>query len=79
MLIKNLAIELQRSHPLVTLVGFQPGTTQSALSSPFTSRVLADQLQTPEFTATCLLEVMAERSPADSGLLFDFLGQPFEP
>lgn len=79
MLIKNLAIELQRSHPLVTLVGFQPGTTQSALSSPFTSRVPADQLQTPAFTASCLLKVMAERSPADSGLLFDFLGQPFEP
>jgi NAD(P)-dependent dehydrogenase (short-subunit alcohol dehydrogenase family) len=79
MLIKNFAIELQRSHPLVTLIGFQPGTTQSPLSSPFTGRVPEEQLQTPEFTASHLLSAMAERSPVDSGLLFDFLGQRFEP
>ncbi|WP_044411042.1 SDR family NAD(P)-dependent oxidoreductase [Thiomicrospira microaerophila] len=79
MLIKNMAIELKRSHPLVTLVGFQPGTTQSELSAPFTTRVPAAQLQTPDYTAACLLNVMRERTPADSGLLFDFLGQAFEP
>jgi NAD(P)-dependent dehydrogenase (short-subunit alcohol dehydrogenase family) len=79
MLIKNIAIELKRSHPLVTLVCFQPGTTQSELSSPFTSRIPSDQLQTPAYTASCLLKVMAARSPEDSGLLFDFLGQGFEP
>lgn len=79
MLIKNLSIELHRSHPLVTLVGFQPGTTQSPLSAPFTGRVPEEQLQTPDFTASHLLNAMSERTPADSGLLFDFLGQRFEP
>ncbi|UQB41915.1 SDR family NAD(P)-dependent oxidoreductase [Thiomicrospira microaerophila] len=79
MLIKNLAIELRRSHPLVTLVGFQPGTTQSPLSAPFIGRVPEEQLQSPDFTAVHLLQAMANRSPADSGLLFDFLGQGFEP
>lgn len=79
MLIKNFAIELRRSHPLVTLVGFQPGTTQSSLSAPFIGRVPEEQLQSPDFTAVHLLNAIANRSPADSGLLFDFLGQGFEP
>ncbi|MDA3807213.1 MAG: SDR family NAD(P)-dependent oxidoreductase [Thiomicrorhabdus sp.] len=79
MLLKNLSIELVRKRAAITLVGLQPGTTQTALSKPFTKRLDAALLQTPQFTAESLYHVLAELTPEQSGHLFDFNGERFEP
>jgi NAD(P)-dependent dehydrogenase (short-subunit alcohol dehydrogenase family) len=79
MLIRNYAIELARKKPPHVIVGLQPGTTDTALSAPFQRSVPEGQLQTPTFTAGCLLEVMRRLRSGDSGGLVDFEGIPFLP
>lgn len=79
MLLRNFAIELGRGNSRHVVVGLQPGTTDTALSAPFQRNVPDGQLQTPEYTARQLLEVMQRLRPEDSGGLFDFLGMPFAP
>ncbi|MGD1984526.1 MAG: SDR family NAD(P)-dependent oxidoreductase [Chromatiaceae bacterium] len=79
MLIKNFAIEWSRNRLRHVIVGLQPGTTDTALSAPFQRNVPADHLQTPQYTASQLAQVMQRLRAEDSGGLFDFLGLPFEP
>jgi NAD(P)-dependent dehydrogenase (short-subunit alcohol dehydrogenase family) len=79
MLLKTLAIELARTHPNITLLGMQPGTTQSALSAPFSRHVAPDALQSPTFTARHLYRVLQRCQPSDSGKLVDFKGEFFAP
>jgi len=79
MLIKNFDTELARKSPAHIVVGLQPGTTDTPLSAPFQRNVPYGQLQTPEYTATQLLRVMAALRVEDSGGLYDFLGLPFAP
>ena len=79
MLIKNIAIELARNNGRHVIVGLQPGTTDTALSAPFQRNVPADQLQTPDYTARQLVQVMLRLRTEDSGGLFDFLGESFAP
>lgn len=79
MLIKNIAIECNNTLKPVTIVGLQPGTTDTALSAPFQKRLTEAQLQTPEFTAQHLISVMNALEKEDSGKLFDFEGFQFAP
>ncbi|MEB8431556.1 SDR family NAD(P)-dependent oxidoreductase [Cocleimonas sp. KMM 6892] len=79
MLIKNYAIELTRMKRPVVIVGLQPGTTDTLLSAPFQQGVPEGHLQMPEFTASKLIDVVDNLKPDDSGYLFDFLGEKFEP
>jgi NAD(P)-dependent dehydrogenase (short-subunit alcohol dehydrogenase family)/flavin reductase (DIM6/NTAB) family NADH-FMN oxidoreductase RutF len=79
MLIKNIAIEGKHSHKPITIVGLQPGTTDTPLSAPFQRNLTEDQLQTPDFTAKHLIKVMSILELKDSGKLFDLKGIPFEP
>ena len=79
MLLKNFAIETSRKKHAPIIVGLQPGTTDTALSEPFQRNVPPGQLQTPAFTAEKLIDVMSALRSQDSGLLFDFLGMPFDP
>ncbi|AHF00729.1 polysaccharide biosynthesis protein CapD [Thiomicrospira aerophila AL3] len=79
MLLKTFAIELARTHPQLTLMGMQPGTTRSDLSAPFSRHVADSDLQSPEFTAAHLYQVLASCQPSDSGKLIDFMGEFFEP
>lgn len=79
MLLKNLAIELSRNKSKITLVGLQPGTTDTELSKPFTKRIDVANLQTPKFTAQKLYNVLQNLTPNESGQLFDFNGENFEP
>ena len=79
MLLKNFAIECTRLKRSAVLVGLQPGTTDTNLSAPFQRGVSSENLQTVEYTASQLIKVMSVLEPKDSGLLFDFLGLPFDP
>jgi NAD(P)-dependent dehydrogenase (short-subunit alcohol dehydrogenase family) len=79
MLLKNYAIEMGYKRRQLILLGLQPGTTETSLSAPFKRNVLKDQLQSPDYTASHLIDVMQRLVLADSGKLYDFLGLPFEP
>ncbi|MGD8910893.1 MAG: SDR family NAD(P)-dependent oxidoreductase [Chromatiales bacterium] len=79
MLLKNYAIEMGLKRQPMVIVGLQPGTTETSLSAPYTRNVPEFQLQSPEFTATHILDVMERLRLSDSGKLYDFLGLPFEP
>ncbi|CAA6819347.1 MAG: Nitrilotriacetate monooxygenase component B (EC [uncultured Thiotrichaceae bacterium] len=79
MLIKNTAIECQHTRRPCTIVGLQPGTTDTELSQPFQRGVSPEHLQTPNFTATRLIQVMQALQAEDSGKLFDFEGLTFAP
>jgi NAD(P)-dependent dehydrogenase (short-subunit alcohol dehydrogenase family) len=79
MVIRTLAIELQRSNPQALCIGLHPGTVDTRLSAPFQSRVPADQLFTPEYAARRLLDVISGVDPADSGSVLAWDGQTIPP
>ncbi|MFM9936230.1 MAG: SDR family NAD(P)-dependent oxidoreductase [Novosphingobium sp.] len=79
MLVKNLALELVRTHPQALAVTLHPGTVDTALSAPFQRGVAPEKLFTPEMSAAALLTVLDGLTPAQSGGLFawDGAGIPF--
>lgn len=79
MILRNLAIELGRSHPLAVVAGLHPGSVDTALSAPFQGGVAPDRLFTPEESADHLLRVMADLQPADSGGVFAWDGARIVP
>lgn len=79
MLLKNLAIEMARTHPEGVIVGLHPGTVDSALSQPFQGGLAEGQLTRSEDAAANLLEVLARLTPEQSGRVFDFRGEEVLP
>ncbi|MCX9147653.1 SDR family NAD(P)-dependent oxidoreductase [Erythrobacter sp. WG] len=79
MLLRNLAIEMARTHPEAVVVGLHPGTVDSALSQPFQSGLREGQLTQPGDAAANLLGVLAGLTPAQSGRVFDFRGDEVLP
>ena len=75
MLVRNLAIELGRTHPQAVVAALHPGTVDTGLSRPFQRNVPAGQLFSPDRSATALIEVIDGLQPADSGGLFAWDGQ----
>lgn len=75
MIVRNLAIELSRSHPGAIALTLHPGTVTTNLSAPFVRNVAPVQLFTPEHSATCLIDVIDKTVPADSGSLIAWDGQ----
>ncbi|WP_136253909.1 SDR family NAD(P)-dependent oxidoreductase [Onishia niordana] len=76
MLLKGASVELKRLNKQAILLNLHPGTTDTALSEPFQARVPDGKLFTPSFVAEHLLEVMNDRTPADSGSFWDWAGEP---
>jgi len=76
MLLRNLSVELARSHPLAVVVGLHPGTVDSGLSEPFQKGVAPGKLFTPEYSAARLLEVLDALTPAESGGVYAWDGSP---
>lgn len=74
MLVKNLALELARTHPQAIAVTLHPGTVDTGLSAPFQRGLAAEKLFTPAFSAGALLGVLDGLTPADSGELFAWDG-----
>lgn len=73
---RNLAIELGRRAPGLTCIAYHPGTVDTALSAPFQKRVADGKLFSPEFAATCLLDLVAKLGPEDTGSFWDWEGKP---
>jgi NAD(P)-dependent dehydrogenase (short-subunit alcohol dehydrogenase family) len=74
MLLRNLAVELGRSHPQAVVAGLHPGTVDTALSTPFQKGVAEGKLFTPTYSAERLLAVLEGLTPADSGGVFAWDG-----
>ena len=74
MMVRTLAVELARTHPLALCVALHPGTVDTALSRPFQRNVAADTLFSPEHSAGRLLDVIKGLTPKDSGGLFAYDG-----
>lgn len=62
MLLKTASIEFSRRARNVKLIAFQPGTTDTNLSKPFQASVRAENLLTPEFVASHLVNIMDHQS-----------------
>lgn len=76
MLVRNFAIELKPRNPQALCVALHPGTVDTRLSQPFQSGVDPAKLFTPERSARALLGVIDRLTPADSGRLWAWDGQP---
>lgn len=67
MLIRTLAVEHRRTHPLGLCVALHPGTVDTALSAPFQRGVAPERLFTPEVSAAALMRVLDGLTPEGSG------------
>ena len=76
MTLKNLAIEMARSHPLAIIAGLHPGTVDTDLSAPFRKGVAPDKLFDARYSADRLLAVIEALNPAASGHVFAWDGRP---
>lgn len=74
MLVRNLAIELARTHPDTVAVTLHPGTVDSNLSAPFQRGLAAGQIRSPNEVADHLLAVIDDLNPGDSGRFFAWDG-----
>lgn len=74
MLVRNLAIELARTHPQAAAVTLHPGTVDTDLSRPFQRGVPSEKLFTPERSAALLLDVLDRLTRTQSGQLIAWDG-----
>jgi NAD(P)-dependent dehydrogenase (short-subunit alcohol dehydrogenase family) len=78
-IIRTASIEWARSHKAGVLVALHPGTVATPLSAPFSRSTEGKQLLTPPESATALLAVLDNLTPAQSGHIFDWQGQEIAP
>ncbi len=76
MFTRGLAIESGRRAKQLISLALHPGTTDTALSEPFQSRVPDGKLFTPEFAAGKLLDVIDGAGIEDSGRFLAWDGEP---
>jgi len=74
MTLKTLAIEHARRWPESIIATLHPGTVDTELSKPFSSRVDPERLFTPETSANHLLRVIDGLGSSDSGGFFAWEG-----
>ena len=74
MALKTISIEWKNKLPQCCVLAFHPGTTASSLSKPFQRNVALHKLFTPEYTAQCLLNLLATLTPQDTGKFLSYDG-----
>lgn len=75
MVVKTTAIEIARRYKNAVIVALHPGTVDTGLSAPFQGNVQDGKLFTPDYSASCLLNVIDALTPEDSGKLVAWDGQ----
>ncbi len=75
MILRNLAIELARTHPQAVVAALHPGTVSTKLSAPFTGKGEGARLFSPEEAAGYLLGVIDGLTSTESGQAFAWDGQ----
>jgi NAD(P)-dependent dehydrogenase (short-subunit alcohol dehydrogenase family) len=78
MLMKTASIELALLNKESIVLCLHPGTTDTLLSQPFQARVPEGKLFSPAFVAQRLVNVIAKRTPEDTGSFWDWEGKPIE-
>ena len=78
MLLRTLAIEHARQWPKSVVVGLHPGTVDTTLSRPYTSRTPERQLFSTDNSAGHLLKVINQLGPDDTGQTFAWDGNRIE-
>lgn len=79
MVIKTLALEMQRSHKHCVVAALHPGTVATPLSAPFLSKIKKEQIMSPELSAQKLWQTLCSLQSTDSGQCFAFDGEPIAP
>ncbi|VEF24438.1 C signal [Shewanella baltica] len=74
MFLKTLSIEWLRNMKHCVVLSLHPGTTDTPLSQPFQQSVPKDKLFTPEYVANCLLPIIANATPVQTGCFFAYDG-----
>ncbi|MGP9831716.1 SDR family NAD(P)-dependent oxidoreductase [Marinobacter sp. NSM] len=74
MLVRNLSIELPRRCKPIACVALHPGTTESALSSPFSQSLSKLTVHTPLQTADNLIRVLGALDDSSNGRFFSWDG-----
>jgi len=74
MLVRNLSIELPRRCKPVACVSLHPGTTESALSEPFSQSLAKLKVHTAAETAANLLDVLDNVGEEDNGRFLSWDG-----
>ncbi len=74
MSVRNLSVELGRTHPHAICLSLHPGTVDTGLSKPFQRGVKEGQLQSPASCAAKLIGVIDSATPDDSGEFFAYDG-----
>jgi len=77
--VRTASIEWGRSHKQGVLVALHPGTVATPLSAPFARSTEGKTLLTPDESATALLAVLDDLTPAESGRIFDWRGSEITP
>ena len=75
MALKTLSIEWKLSHPKGCVAALHPGTNDSPLSKPFQSNVAPQDLFDPQYTATCLVDLLKRLDASDSGQFWTWDGR----
>ena len=79
MLVRNAALELERTHKGAICVALHPGTVDTGLSKPFQRNLPDGKLFTPMRAAAQLLSVVNWLEPAQSGKLIGWDGAEIAP
>lgn len=74
MFLKTLSIEWQRTMKHCVVLSLHPGTTDTPLSKPFQQSVPKDKLFTPQYVAQCLVSIIANATPAQTGRFLAYDG-----
>ena len=74
MSVRNLSVELGRTHPHAICLSLHPGTVNTGLSKPFQRGIKEGQLQSPASCAAKLISVIDSATPGDSGEFFAYDG-----
>ena len=78
MLVRTMSVEQARLRPESIVVALHPGTVDTNLSKPFSTRVAAANLFSPTFAATQLLKVIDDLEQKDSGEFFAYDGSAID-
>jgi NAD(P)-dependent dehydrogenase (short-subunit alcohol dehydrogenase family) len=79
MLVKNWAIEMDRTHRQGIVVALHPGTVDTRLSAPFQQGLPEGQLRMRRDAARCLVDVLIGVTPEQSGMLLGWDGHEIAP
>lgn len=79
MIVKNVAIETQRTNRQAIVCALHPGTVDSPLSEPFQKNVPKDKLFTADYSVACMLQVLDSMTDSDSGKIFAWDGKEVAP